>query len=103
FRSGNNGGAMYNDAFGGKSSPTLTNVTFAGNSAENSGGAMYNRGPGGESSPTLTNVILWQNSAGDSGDVMYNSGAGATPTIAYSLVQGGWDGSGIGGNRVTNG
>ena len=32
------GGGMYNDS----SSPTLTNVTFSGNSADSHGGGMYN-------------------------------------------------------------
>ena len=88
-----NGAAMYNDGENGESSPTLTNVTFAGNSAGKSGGVMYNYGFLGQSSPLLINVILWHNSASVSGDVMYN--LDATPTIAHSLVQGGWDGSGI--------
>ena len=102
-RAEDSGGAMFNYAyFWGESSPILTNVTFSGNSAPN-GGAMFNDGGGnGESSPLLTNVILWENSAG-SGAVMYNNAA--MPTIAYSLVQGGWDGSGItnNGGGVTDG
>ena len=101
------GGAMFNNGWGyGVSSPTLTNVTFAGNSATGSGGAMFNEGSfDGESSPNLNNVILWGNSAGNAGDVMHNSGTGAMPTIAHSLVQGGWDGSGIvnDGGSVTDG
>ena len=40
------GGAMYNDgSYSGNSSPSLVNVTFSGNSAYSSGGAMYNFGP----------------------------------------------------------
>ena len=37
---------MFNEAYGGTSSPTLTNVTFSGNSAGStgSGGAVYNDG-----------------------------------------------------------
>jgi predicted outer membrane repeat protein len=86
---GFSGGAMLN----GSGSPTLTNVTFSGNRAD-MGGAMYNSGyEDGASSPTLTNVILWGNSANEDGDQMYNWYA--TPAIGYSLVEGGWDGSGI--------
>jgi predicted outer membrane repeat protein len=91
---GKDGGAMYNDGRYGASSPTLTNVTFSDNSAGEAGGAMYNDGIyDGASSPTLTNVILWGNSADRGGDQMYNDEA--APAIGYSLVEGGWDGSGI--------
>jgi len=57
------GGGMYNF----QSSPTLTNVTFSGNSAE-SGGGMCNY----ESSPTLTNVTFSANTAEIHGGGMYN-------------------------------
>ena len=50
------------------SSPTLTNCTFSGNSAD-SGGGMYNYDG---SSPTLTNCTFSGNSA-DSGGGMYNT------------------------------
>ncbi|MCX6036272.1 MAG: hypothetical protein NTV38_15085, partial [Chloroflexi bacterium] len=46
----NSGGGMFNSS----SSPTLTNVTFSGNSAMMYGGGMYN----GNGSPTLTNVTF---------------------------------------------
>ena len=65
------GGAMYNSA----SSPVLNNVTFAGNSADDDGGAMYNNGPSsGNSSPVLNNVTFVGNSADDDGGAMYNNG-----------------------------
>ena len=88
------GGGLYCDgSSGGQCSPTLTNVTFSGNSATY-GGAIYNSGQhSGDSSPTLTNVILWGNSAGTAGDVMYN--AEATPAISYSVVEGGSAGAGL--------
>ena len=35
---------MYNHGYQGNSSPTLTDVTFSGNSAERLGGAMFNHG-----------------------------------------------------------
>lgn len=71
----------------GNSSPTLTNVTFNGNSAKFSGGAIYNYGMSGNSSPTLTNVILWNNSA-PQGPSIYNLD-NATATISHSIVQSG--------------
>ncbi|MCP4166821.1 MAG: hypothetical protein GY759_13140, partial [Chloroflexi bacterium] len=62
--SAGSGGGMYNDDH---SNPTLTNVTFTANSADN-GGGTYNDD---HSSPTLTNVTFTANSAGDGGG-MYN-------------------------------
>ena len=59
------GGGMFNDG----SSPTLTNVTFSGNSASAWGGGMDNFD---YSSPTLTNVTFRTNSA-EYGGGMYNS------------------------------
>jgi uncharacterized repeat protein (TIGR01451 family) len=86
---------MYNDSRArGASDPTLTNVTFYGNAAEGDGGAMFNNGDhAGVSRPRMANVILWGNVAGGRGDQMYN--LQATPTVGYSLVEGGWDGSGV--------
>jgi LPXTG-site transpeptidase (sortase) family protein len=57
------GGGMYNDS----SSPTLTNVTFSGNSAH-FGGGLANR----SSSPILENVIFSGNSAAGFGGGMGN-------------------------------
>jgi hypothetical protein len=59
------GGAMYNRS----SSPQLTNVTFSGNSANIDGGAMYNL----DSNPTLSNVTFSGNSA-TRGGAMFNFG-----------------------------
>ena len=67
-----------------RSSPTLSNVTFSGNSTANYGGGMYND----ESSPTLTNCILWGNTA-PSGSQIYNDET-SSPSVTYSLVQGGY-------------
>jgi predicted outer membrane repeat protein/parallel beta-helix repeat protein len=60
-----NGGGMYNKI----SSPTLTNITFSGNSALNYGGGMFND----DSKPKLTNVAFSGNSVTDSGGGMYNT------------------------------
>jgi len=73
------GGGLYNND---SSSPTLTNVTFSGNTATN-GGGMYNYS---SSNPTVRNSILW----GDSGGEIDNSSS--TPTVSNSVVQGGYGG-----------
>jgi hypothetical protein len=61
------GGGMYNNA----SNPTVTNVTFSGNWALY-GGGMYNNG---NSIPTVTNVTFSDNTADDSGGGMLNNGS----------------------------
>jgi len=69
----NNGGGMYND----NANPTLTNVTFSGNSASSGGGGMYNLN---NSSPTLTNVTFSGNTASSYGGGMYNRQSSPTLT-----------------------
>jgi len=78
------GGGMFN-IYG---NPTLTNVTFSGNSA-GEGGGMCNY----DTSPTLTNCILWGNTA-DSGPPQIYSSSSSTPTVTYSDIQGGHAGEG---------
>jgi predicted outer membrane repeat protein len=68
------------------SSPILTNVTFSGNSASRYGGAMGDVGNG--SNPVIRNSILWGNTPVS----IYNSSG--TTTISYSIVQGGYPGTG---------
>jgi hypothetical protein len=65
------------------SSPVVTNCTFTRNSA-GFGGGMYNHL---SSSPTLTNCILWN----DTPDEISNT---SNPTVTYSNVRGGHDGTG---------
>ena len=111
------GGAMVNNGHDGTSSPTLTNVTFSGNSAgvyagafalpPPTGGAMLNDGSGGTSSPTLTNVTFSGNSS-ISGGAMYNDGsdsgtcspslanvtfAGNSAAYGGAMYNGGYDGT----------
>ena len=75
------GGAIYNIY---QSSPKLINCTFYGNSAAGNGGAMFSNGQlGGYLSPSITNCIFWGNNTG-----IFNVND-ATPTISYSIVQGG--------------
>ena len=69
------GGGMYNDS----SSPTLTHVTFANNTAIR-GGGMNNY----SSSPTLTHVTFANNTAGFGGG-MYNNGS--SPTLTHVTLQ----------------
>jgi hypothetical protein len=83
---------MYNAP---SSSPTLTNCTFTGNSANGNlgdGGGIYNEG----SSPTLTNCILWGDfGAGGYGlngsEIYFGSG---TSGVTYCDIQGGLAGTG---------
>ena len=77
------GGGMHNDW----SSPTLTNVTFAGNTASSSGSGIFNQN---SSNATIRNAIVWGNS-GDSTQIVNVS---STPTVTYSVVQGGYSGTG---------
>ena len=69
--SGGNADGVYPALGGGmsnyNSSPTLSNVTFSGNTADY-GGGMYNY----NSSPTLTGVTFSGNTAGDWGGGMFN-------------------------------
>jgi hypothetical protein len=79
---------MFNAGYSGDSSPTLTNVTFSGNSATQHGGAMVNYAHDyGASNPGLINTILYGNTAA-SGPQMYNRDA-TDITFAYSLVHDG--------------
>jgi len=87
---GADGGAI---SFGIYDSLTLTNCTFANNSAEKYGGGLCigNGGPVG-GVVTVTNCILWGNDAGTSGDEIYNNTSDLT--VSYCDVQGGYAGTG---------
>jgi hypothetical protein len=71
------------------SSPTVTNSTFSGNSASTDGGGMLNSSS--SSSPTVTNCILWGNTASDGNEIALFSSS--TIDVNYCDVQGG--GAGI--------
>lgn len=101
---GTKGGAIYNESDGGldggTSSPVITNVTFFINRA-GEGGAIYGEtGFSGTSSPQITNTILWENAASSGGDEIYNNGA--SPTLSQTIIQGGVNGSGVGGDSNTD-
>ncbi|MCF8365495.1 MAG: S8 family serine peptidase, partial [Bacteroidales bacterium] len=65
-------------------SPTVTNCSFSGNQATDSGGGMFNEG---NSSSMITNSIFWGNSSG-------MESISSTPTVNYSIMQGGYAGTG---------
>ena len=71
------GGGMYNN----RSSPTLTNCSFLGNSASSIGGGMYNEA----SSSVVTNCSFSGNSAGNGGG-MYNFAS--PPTLTNCILWG---------------
>ena len=91
------GGFFCNGTGSGACNPTLSNVTFSGNSAQ-AGGAMYNwGGNGGTSSPTLSKVTFSGNSAVNDGGAMYNAGGfGGTSNPTLGNVT-------FSGNSATNG
>ena len=87
---------MYNYS----SSPTLTNVTFSGNSADYGGGGMDNV----SSVPRIRNTILWGNTAPTDAQIFnyYGiPGASSTPDVSDSVVQGGCPTGSICSNIIT--
>jgi Ig-like domain CHU_C associated len=78
-----NGGVMTNTGTSGTSVPTITNCSFSGNRADNVGSIIRNN----TANPVLKNVIIWGN-----GSAFDNNGGGVTAT--YSLIQGGYTGTG---------
>jgi hypothetical protein len=77
---GSNGGAMLNAIC----APTVTNCTFTGNTAGSNGGGMYNA----SALPVVVNSIFWNNGTEIDDD------SGADATVTYSVIQGGWSGTG---------
>ncbi|MBK9337212.1 MAG: right-handed parallel beta-helix repeat-containing protein [Lewinellaceae bacterium] len=75
------GGGMFNDN---SSYALVKSCSFSGNTATAAGGAMYNLNAG---SPSVVNSILWGNST----EIVNSS---STPTVTYSIVQGGYAGTG---------
>ncbi|MEP7321114.1 MAG: choice-of-anchor Q domain-containing protein, partial [Saprospiraceae bacterium] len=98
-----NGGAMLNNADpSGTCNPVITNTVFNGNYAGDEGGAIFNYGGSGTLVPLIRNCIFWNNDALNSGPVFSNFG-NATPTVSYSIIQGGGGGSGINDPSITSG
>jgi hypothetical protein len=85
----NCGGGMYNNA----GSPTVTNVTFSGNTVTGNGAGMGNF----SASPALTNCTFTGNSAGTDGGGMYNY-VGSSPSLTnctFESNSAGADGGGM--------
>ncbi|MET4579473.1 IPTL-CTERM sorting domain-containing protein [Ottowia thiooxydans] len=90
------GGAIYNSAFEGTSSPTISHATFNGNLAR-VGGAIYNSGFLGTSSPDISHATFNGNLAETYGGAIYN-GSTISPTISHATFSSnlaGLDGSSI--------
>jgi len=87
------GGGMIND----NGSPTLTGLTFFGNSSTSVGGGMYNN----DSDPTLKNCTFIGNAVGSHGGGMYNS-IGSDPTLTNCAFTGNGAGGFGGGMMNTN-
>lgn len=118
------GGAVFNNGYQGTSSPTIENSTFHGNIAyegtaiwdSGSGGgfaqgsyrnltvegnsttavgaAIYGTdddATGAQCAPTLVNVIVWDNDTGGGSQI---TGFNCAYTVSYSIVQGGYPGTG---------
>ena len=68
------------------SSPTLINVTFNGNSASVTGGGAITND---DSHPVIVNSILYGNVGGE-----IRNFTGSSPQVTYSIVQGGYAGTG---------
>jgi predicted outer membrane repeat protein len=76
------GGGIYNFA----NTPNIINATFSNNTAPaSSGGGIYNW----DASPSVKNSIIWGNTGGEINNIYASS-----PTVTYSIVQGGYTGIG---------
>jgi hypothetical protein len=78
-----NGGGIYSNGTGSGIAPIISQTTFYNNSATN-GGAMYNDNSKWE----IHNSILWNNST------EISDTNGSATTVQYSIVEGGWTGTG---------
>lgn len=83
----NSAGTVGGGVFSLYASPTLTNVTFSGNSASDGGGIHSTF-----STVTISNTILWGNTAPSGPQV---GSSGNIPSVSNSVVQGGYAGTNI--------
>ncbi len=96
--SAHRGGGVYNSSdtqYGDPGRLNLMNCTLSSNSAIGSsnsaiGGGVYN---GSFATMELTNAILWGNKAQGQGSQIFEAGNDSS-TVTYSIVQGGWIGTG---------
>jgi hypothetical protein len=102
------GGALYHAVALASGNMAITNTTFYSNATGGEGGAIMMIGDGNLAGMTntlrLANNILWANRAVTSSNQISTSAA-ATVTIASSLVEGDWNGAGVGvsGSTLVNG
>ena len=100
----NEGGALYTSVGinGSTADVQLTNVTFANNRAGENGGAIFSTTGGSSTTLNLSirNSILWGDRASSAGDEVFTDGS--SPSISYSIVQGGNSGLDSG-NAFSNG
>ncbi len=81
------GGGLYCDGSGFECSPTLSDLTFSGNSATDEGGAIANYTTNdGTISPSFTNVTFSGNSASYGGAISNYVGAQATSSPSFTNV-----------------
>lgn len=83
-------GGIFNDAVdatGGVSSPSILNCSFSGNQADFGVGGVFNDAFTGISAPLIANCIFW-------GNAQQIDNRNATPVVRYSIVQGGYPGTG---------
>jgi uncharacterized repeat protein (TIGR01451 family) len=94
------GGAIYNDGAGGVSGPSLTHVTFRGNSASQFGGAVVTDGAGPNPSfPKFHGTIFWGNTSPFSAGAY--TGMNGYSTFADTVADGGCPNGGIGGGTCS--
>ncbi|GAB4027755.1 hypothetical protein GCM10028773_59940 [Spirosoma koreense] len=86
--SARHGGGIENNN---SSNPALTNCSFSGNNASVAGGGMYNYDG---SAPVVKNSIFWGDGTEVTNEPASATIAASNPTITYSIIQGGWTGSG---------
>ena len=101
-----NGGGMYcnGQGNGNQCSPTLSGLTFSGNTAFYSGGGMYNNGQSsGTSNPILNNLNFAGNVAETGyGGGMYNNGGGGLSSPTLSNVTFSDNSAQVGGGAIYN-
>lgn len=88
--------AMGND---GSAQPIISHATFVGNIANEAGSALYQGSykadePSRSNRPVLTNSIIWDNPVTTFGSAAVYSWAESNADISYSIVEGGYLGTG---------
>ncbi|AXE21995.1 hypothetical protein DR864_29460 (plasmid) [Runella rosea] len=92
------GGAMWTS---GNANVTITNCTFANNSALGDGGALFQASNLGSPTITLRNCIFWGNQAAVRGNQIRN-GSASTLNISHTILEGGIAAISNGDNAIIN-